>query len=120
MYLISSQPKHNDKPTVSKIEVVYRSYDSAVVGSSNTLGITALEQYKWNKVAWCETHGNWRMHGATFSGGLGISNVVWLEYGGQEFAPHAGLADPFEQMTIAKRINSNGFIPDQDGRCTRW
>lgn len=86
----------------------------------NTLGISAWDQYRWNKVAWCETHGDWDMHGSNFSGGLGISNVVWIEYGGQEFAPHAGLATPFEQMLVAKRINSNGFVPDQNGTCHKW
>jgi hypothetical protein len=74
---------------------------------------------KWTKVAWCETHGNWQMHGATFSGGLGISNVVWNEYGGLEFAPHAGLATPKEQVVIAIRINK-GYIPDQNGCEGAW
>ena len=74
---------------------------------------------KWTKVAWCETHGDWQMHGATFSGGLGISNVVWDEYGGKEFAPHAGLATPEEQVVIATRINK-GYIPDQNGCEGAW
>jgi hypothetical protein len=75
---------------------------------------------KWTKVAWCETHGNWQMHGATFSGGLGISNVVWNEYGGsRDFAPHAGLATPEEQVIIATRINK-GYVPDQNGCEGAW
>lgn len=74
---------------------------------------------KWNRVAWCETHGNWKMQGATFSGGLGISNVVWNEYGGTDFAPNAGLATPQEQVVIAIRINGT-FVPDQFGYCRAW
>ena len=75
---------------------------------------------QWDRVAQCESHSNWSSIGPTFSGGLGISNVVWLEYGGREFAPNAGLATKEQQIIIARRINSNGYIPDQDGRCTKW
>lgn len=75
---------------------------------------------QWQRVAWCETHGNWKMHGPTFSGGLGISNIVWREYGGLEYAIHAGEATMMEQITVARRINDNGYIPDQDGKCKGW
>lgn len=75
---------------------------------------------KWEKVAWCETHGNWSMQGSIHSGGLGIKNVVWRSYGGAYYAPNAGLATKQEQILIATRINSSGFIPDQDGFCRGW
>jgi hypothetical protein len=81
--------------------------------------VTPDQQRAWNKVAWCETHGDWDMHGAIFSGALGISNVVWNEYGGTEFAPHAGLATPQEQMVVAIRING-AYVPDQHGCEGAW
>jgi hypothetical protein len=74
---------------------------------------------KWTKVAWCETHGDWKMQGATFSGALGISNVVWNEYGGQEFALQAGIATPQEQVLVATRINGD-YVPDQNGCRGGW
>jgi hypothetical protein len=87
--------------------------------TTTTTLVSPVTQKAWNKVAWCETHGDWDMRGATFSGGLGISNVVWNEFGGLDFAPHAGLATPQEQMVVATRINK-GFIPDQNGCDGGW
>ena len=79
---------------------------------------------KWTKVAWCETHGNWRADGATFAGGLGISRVVWDEYGGRQYAAHPGLATKEQQILIARAIQARAgvpeFVPDQDGECHGW
>lgn len=75
---------------------------------------------QWSKVAWCETHGHWAMQGPHYSGGLGIRNDVWVEYGGLQYAEHAGDATVEQQIIIARRINSNGYIPDQNGTCKRW
>ena len=78
----------------------------------------------WEKVAWCETHGQWHRDQPNFDGGLGISRVVWLEYRGDEFAPAPHLATPEEQVFIARRIQAmNGvpnYIPDQAGGCHKW
>lgn len=74
---------------------------------------------KWEKVAWCEQHGHWFVQGATFSGGLGISRVVWNEYGGQEFAPTPAQATKEQQVYVATRINK-GYIPDQNGCEGAW
>jgi len=87
--------------------------------TTTTTLVSALVMEKWTKVAWCETHGDWQMHGATFSGALGISNIVWHEYGGLEFASHAGLATPQEQVVVATRINGN-YVPDQNGCNGGW
>jgi hypothetical protein len=105
--LIFSSPAPVSAPAIAEVPV------------TTTTLITLAEQKAWNKVAWCETHGDWDMHGVTFSGALGISNVVWLEYGGRDFAPHAGLATPQEQMVIAKRINGD-YVPDQNGCNGAW
>jgi hypothetical protein len=79
---------------------------------------------QWNRVAICETGGNWKMHGSRYSGGIGFRNDVWTEYGGQKYAPHAGLATPEEQVLIARTIQARAgvpnFVPDQDGRCRGW
>jgi hypothetical protein len=86
--------------------------------------IDAIFAYKWGKVAVCETGGNWTMHGSVFSGALGIRNNVWLAYGGGQYAPHAGLADPSEQITIARRIQASAgipnYVPDQSGCNGGW
>lgn len=67
----------------------------------------------WDRVANCETGGNWAMEGPVYSGALGISNHNWWAYGGGEFASNAGLASPSEQIIVAERIQSSP--PDQWG-----
>lgn len=82
---------------------------------------------KWNKVAWCESHGNWhQIHTGpqAFSGALGIKNYVWQANGGLEYGPTAGHATPEQQVIIAQRIQAHagyaGFVPDQGGFCSSW
>ena len=62
----------------------------------------------WNRVARCESGGNWSMHVHTsngwFGGGLAIMDSAWRNFGGLEFAPHAGLASKTEQIIVAERI----------------
>jgi hypothetical protein len=72
---------------------------------------------QWNKVAMCEEGGNWHVRGATYSGGLGISNYNWGAYGGTQFAYSAADASPEQQVIVAQRIQTNP--PDQNG-CKAW
>jgi hypothetical protein len=78
----------------------------------------------WNKVAWCETHGQWHRDQPTFDGGLGISRVNWNAYGGQDFASAPHFATPEEQVIVARRIQASAgvpnYIPDQNGGCHAW
>jgi len=83
-------------------------------------GVTAEDMRKWQKVAICEQGGNWKVQGPYFSGGLGFRNYVWEAYGGLQYAPNAGLATPQQQVAIAKKINSNGYVPDQNGCEGGW
>lgn len=75
---------------------------------------------KWEKVAWCETHGDWAHIGSQYDGGLGIMPWNWIHYGGEEFAKLPHLATPEQQVVIAMRINAGYDIPDQNGDCEPW
>ena len=83
-------------------------------------GVTKEDMVKWQRVAICEQGGNWRVQGPVFSGGLGFRNYVWEANGGLQYAPNAGLATPEQQVAIAKKINSNGYVPDQNGCGGGW
>ena len=61
----------------------------------------------WDRIAQCETGGNWGMQGPLFSGGLGFYNGTWDSFGGHDFAPNAGLATREEQIIVAERIRSS-------------
>jgi len=63
----------------------------------------------WDKVAWCETHGNWQ-DGGMWGGGLGIATTSWRNYGGYQFASHPARATRKEQIEVANRIAVNGYI----------
>lgn len=77
--------------------------------SSNSGGSTGASGVNWDRVAQCESGGQWG-HGqvtnsvGTFSGGLMIMNSAWRQFGGQQFAPTAGQASRAQQIIVAERI----------------
>lgn len=75
---------------------------------------------KWEKVAVCETGYNWTLRGSLYSGGLGITNYNWVAYGGRKFANNEADASIEEQVYIATKINSSGYVPDQYGCGHGW
>lgn len=89
------------------------------------LGILALPappapaETVWDHIAFCETAGNWQMHGPRFSGGLGFYNGTWVTFGGLEFAPHAGLATREQQIVVAERIRATYGGYSQSWGCAR-
>lgn len=60
----------------------------------------------WDKMARCETGGNWAASGQKYQGGLGIYFQNWNHYGGRVFAPTAGQATKLEQIIVAERIRA--------------
>lgn len=60
----------------------------------------------WDAIAACETQGNWKMQGSSFSGGVGFSNAAWDSFGGRDFAPNAGQATREQQIVVAERIRA--------------
>lgn len=62
----------------------------------------------WDKVAQCETGGNWKDKG-NWGGGLGMATQTWVGYGGRQFAPHPSQATRLEQIIVANRVSVLGF-----------
>jgi uncharacterized protein YabE (DUF348 family) len=58
----------------------------------------------WDRIAACETGGNWGFIGPSFSGGLGFYNGTWDAYGGRKYAANAGLATREQQILVAMEI----------------
>ena len=85
------------------------------------LNLTTQDLLQWGKVNICEMGGgHWGFQGPIYSGGLGIRNTTWREYGGTRFAPSAGLANKFQQIYVAKIINRGYDAPDQYGCGHGW
>jgi hypothetical protein len=62
----------------------------------------------WDRIAQCETGGNWSMQGSRYSGGVGFANSTWDAFGGREFAPNAGMATREQQIVVAERVRDYG------------
>ncbi|MFH8514407.1 peptidoglycan DD-metalloendopeptidase family protein [Streptomyces gelaticus] len=59
----------------------------------------------WEKVAACESTGNWHINnGNGYFGGLQFSRSTWAAYGGTVYAPRADLATKDEQIAIAEKV----------------
>lgn len=68
----------------------------------------------WDKLAYCETHADWENPGK-YAGGLGIYLGTWIQWGGRDFAPHPSAATRSEQIVVANRISTQGWLRP-DGR----
>jgi Transglycosylase-like domain len=59
----------------------------------------------WDKVAKCESSGNWSTNtGNGYYGGLQFSQSTWDSFGGGAYASRADLATKSEQITVAERV----------------
>jgi Transglycosylase-like domain len=59
----------------------------------------------WDRIAACETHGNWGMRGSTYEGGLGFYVGTWRWWAGELGLlgryPHAYMAPRLVQVRVA-------------------
>lgn len=82
--------------------------------AATTLGFTTTVQAapmsKWDRLAQCESSGNWHINtGNGFTGGLQFVSSTWWAYGGGQYASSAHLASKWEQIAIAEKVlNSQG------------
>jgi cell wall-associated NlpC family hydrolase len=86
----------------------------AAVGTTGVAGVAALSAAApshaanvgtWDRVAACESSGNWHINtGNGYYGGLQFTRGTWLAYGGGKYAPRADLATKAEQIIIAEKV----------------
>jgi hypothetical protein len=96
------------KPTTSGIKVAKIAVTGAVIGgggialASNAFGATDGE---WDRVAGCESGGNWAINtGNGYHGGLQFNQGTWAAHGGGQYAPAANMATREQQIAIAERV----------------
>ncbi|WP_279635845.1 transglycosylase family protein [Kitasatospora cheerisanensis] len=59
----------------------------------------------WDKVAQCESSGNWAINtGNGFYGGLQFTASTWAEFGGTAYAARADLATKDQQISVAEKV----------------
>ncbi|MET7316798.1 transglycosylase family protein [Streptomyces thermoviolaceus] len=65
----------------------------------------AADAATWNKVAACESGGNWYINtGNGYYGGLQFSLSTWKAFGGTKYAPRADLATREQQIAVAEKV----------------
>ena len=71
-----------------------------------TTGVAhAADADTWNKVAACESSGNWHINtGNGFYGGLQFTQSTWEAYGGRAYAARADLATRDQQIAVAEKV----------------
>ncbi|MFG2882473.1 transglycosylase family protein [Streptomyces sp. NPDC048297] len=104
--LFSSKGKHR-RPAKALRAVTLAGVAGAVVvaplmAAGNASAATASE---WDKVAQCESGGNWSINtGNGYYGGLQFSASTWAAYGGTAYASRADLAFEQQQITVAEKV----------------
>ncbi|GAA3282387.1 transglycosylase family protein [Streptomyces lavendulae] len=67
-------------------------------------GASAAPTSVWDKVAACESGGDWKINtGNGYYGGLQFSPSTWRAYGGTAYAPNAHQASKEAQIAVAER-----------------
>jgi LysM repeat protein len=78
---------------------------ATVLGGIASAGSAKAEGSVWDRVAQCESSGNWSINtGNGYYGGLQFYQPTWRGYGGLAYAPRADLATRAEQIAVAQRV----------------
>ncbi|MFJ1791802.1 transglycosylase family protein [Kitasatospora griseola] len=76
-----------------------------VAGLLTATSAHAADVSTWDKVAQCESTGNWSINtGNGFYGGLQFTSSTWAAYGGTAFAPQANQASKAQQIEVAEKV----------------
>lgn len=74
-------------------------------GTPSGAGINLANSAMWDRIAACESGGNWSINtGNGYYGGLQFNSGTWLSNGGADFASRADLASREQQITVANRL----------------
>ncbi|SDT81022.1 LysM domain-containing protein [Streptomyces sp. TLI_053] len=86
---------------------------AAPPGSGGGAGIDRGTVIDWERVAACESSGDWHINtGNGYFGGLQFDEPTWEETGGLRYAPRADLASRDEQIAVANALaEQRGLTP---------
>ena len=98
-------------PSNTLTSVYFRRLIGIFAAIALALGISAVSVAPahgatvWDKVARCESGGNWKINtGNGYYGGLQFSSQTWRGFGGGKYASRAHQATKSEQIAIARRV----------------
>lgn len=104
--LLSGNGRHRRPRPASKIMIVAGVTGAGVaIPLLGTTSAQAATASTWDKIAQCETGGNWSVNtGNGLFGGLQLSEYDWNAYGGKAYAARADLASRTEQIAVAEQV----------------
>ncbi|MCF2527589.1 transglycosylase family protein [Yinghuangia soli] len=96
----------NRLSTKSRIAVAAGVTGAAIVTPLiGATGASAATVSTWDKVAQCESTGNWSINsGNGFYGGLQFTQSTWNEFGGGQYAARADQATKDQQIAVAEKV----------------
>lgn len=99
--------RHSKKTTSMGKKALAGSAAAAALAGIVAPQATAAPDSDWDKLAQCESGGNWAINtGNGYHGGLQFNPGTWAAYGGTAFAPTADLATREQQIAIAERTQA--------------
>ena len=101
-------PKHSARkvnPVRRRATGVALAGVATVAGGMATASSASASSTVWDRVAACESGGNWSINtGNGFYGGLQFSDRTWDGFGGERYAATANRATKAQQITIAQKV----------------
>jgi len=105
--IVKVNGKVTKKVVVKELVMVPPSAATLQVGtktSANGVGINLARAAMWDRIAKCESGGNWRINtGNGYYGGLQFNLASWRVNGGRDFAAYPHQATREQQITVANR-----------------
>lgn len=104
--LLSGKGKHRRGSKAVRIVTLAGVAGVAVAAPLMAAGTaSAATSAEWDKVASCESGGNWSINtGNGYYGGLQFSSSTWAAYGGKAYAAQANQASKAQQIAIAEKV----------------
>ncbi|MCX5377963.1 transglycosylase family protein [Streptomyces sp. NBC_00091] len=104
--LLSGKGKHRRGSKAVRIVTLAGVAGVAVAAPLMAAGTaSAATASEWEKVASCESGGNWSINtGNGYYGGLQFSSSTWAAYGGKAYASQANQATKGQQIAIAEKV----------------
>ncbi|MEJ8644038.1 transglycosylase family protein [Streptomyces sp. MS1.HAVA.3] len=104
--LLSGKGKHRRGSKAVRIVTLAGVAGVAVAAPLMAAGTaSAATASEWDKVAQCESGGNWAINtGNGYYGGLQFSSSTWAGFGGKSYAPQANQASKAQQIAVAEKV----------------
>ncbi|MEU6312464.1 transglycosylase family protein [Streptomyces sp. NPDC047014] len=104
--LLSGKGKHRRGSKAVRIVTLAGVAGVAVAAPLMAAGTaSAATGSEWDKVAQCESGGNWSINtGNGYYGGLQFSSSTWASFGGKSYAAQANQASKAQQIAVAEKV----------------